>query len=302
MKTAAVVVAWHEPGLTANGLTSLMAMSVRPDISICIAQEFTAEEREEYEARVPPGVMTMFVNENLGFAQGVNTAMDLAIAQGADWALVLNNDATADRDCLEALIQAGCHDRVAVVSPAIRFMDSPDRLWYGGGRLSPHLTYTRHRGLHETVDRVPATSDTEYVPACCALYSTVAWRDVGPFNADYFMYFEDADWSVRARSRGWTLRYVGQVLASHAVGVSSGQRGSTGLSPNPAYYLARNPLRFALDAKPGLLKASRLAGYALVWTPYNVLRLARSRRWAVARAYCQGVRDGLRGEMGERTP
>jgi hypothetical protein len=277
-----------------------MDLSPGPDVSICIAQEFTTAERKEFEDQAPPGVMTLYIQQNIGFARSINLAMERAIGLGAEWVLVLNNDATVDHGCLEVCVNAGLDPCVGAISPAIRFMDSPDQLWYGGGRLNPRLGYPRHNGLHTKVGNVPPTSDTQYIPACCALYSTAAWRDVGPFKSEYFMYFEDVDWSVRARSRGWKLRYVGQVLASHAVGVSSGQRGSTGLTANPAYYLARNPLRFALEAEHLRLRASRVFGYAMVWSPYNALRLARARDLNVGRAYLEGLRDGLLGRMGPR--
>jgi GT2 family glycosyltransferase len=123
---------------------------------------------------------------------------------------------------------------------------------------------------------------------------------VGPYRADYFLYFEDTEWCARARGRGWRCQYHGEVLSSHAISVSSGQRGSLGLSENTAYYLARNPLRFALETPSVTLRANRLLGILTIWLGYNILRIVASRRWSVATAYLEGLRDGFMGRMGPR--
>jgi hypothetical protein len=67
-----------------------------------------------------------------------------------------------------------------------------------------------------------------------------------------------------------------------------------------AYYLARNPLRCALESKSLLRKISRVIGLLTVWAGFNVWRIIRSRNPAIARAYLLGLADGVRGRMGIR--
>ncbi len=297
---AAVVVVWRDEPLTFSSIESLAALEPGPDLIVCVAQEcspgFVATLRSRH-----PAVELVEVGDNLGFAGGVNTGMAVAVGREMDWVLLLNNDATVDARCLQVLLDEVVHEPdVAVAGPAIRVADRPDELWFGGGVHSARFAFTRHTGLRRPASHPPPTSDTDKGWGCCVLVSVAAWRALGPFRDDYFLYYEDVEWCRRARDAGWRCRYVGQVLCTHALGVSSGQRGSLGLSDNTAYYLARNPLRFALDTPEPVRRLTRVLGILVVWGSYNVLRIARTRRWSVARAYLQGTSDAAHRRMGPR--
>jgi len=227
--------------------------------------------------------------------------MEYAIANGVDWTLFLNNDAKVSADCLErCMAESRTGDRIAIVGPAITFATRPDSLWFGGGYVSDWFAFSRHQGLNKPVGAVPPSSDCGYIPACCALLSSAAWRSIGEFRSDYFMYYEDTEWCIRARADGWVCRYLGEVLCSHAVSASGGQRGSLGLTENMAYYLARNPLRFALETKNWVQRGSRVLGLVSVYGSFNAWRVWQSRDAAIAFAYLQGLLDAARGRMGRR--
>jgi GT2 family glycosyltransferase len=130
------------------------------------------------------------------------------------------------------------------------------------------------------------------------LISAKAWVSIGPFRADFFAYYEDAEWCQRATAAGWTCRYLGEVLCTHAAGVSSGLRGSFGLSEHTAYYKARNPLRFALETRAAPRRLSRVIGLMLVWNAYHAWRIAESRSRRVAQGYWRGIHDAFKGQMG----
>jgi GT2 family glycosyltransferase len=299
--TAAVVVAWHQPDLTIRALQSLAAMDVPPQVLVCVAQEFTALEMRQLRAEAPERTQIIVVDRNRGFCGGANLGIAAALEAGVDWVLLVNNDATVSPTCLgRCLDETRREAGVAVVGPAISLADSPGRLWYAGGRHSRHFAFTRHRGLRQTSANLPPSSDTDYVPGCCALISALAWRAVGPFREDYFAYYEDAEWGSRARALGWRCRYVGELLCAHDVGVSSQQRGSLGLSENTAYYLARNPLRFALETPSVFLRASRVTGLMTIWSAYNAWRVVRSGQVSVGGSYLRGLRDAVRGRMGPK--
>jgi GT2 family glycosyltransferase len=302
VRTAAIVVAWHQPEMTIEALRSLCGMEQVPDTIVCVAQELTTAERAAYEQLVPAEVETIFLDENIGFAPSVNLAMDRLAASGADWVLVLNNDAVVTTSCLrECLDVAIGSDRVAAIGPAVMHLDRPDRIWWAGGRLSNRWGITRHPHLDEAIDPLPLSGETQFIPGCCVLYSMAAWRELGGFVDDYFMYYEDAEWCLRARAAGWRLHYIDKPLCLHGVGASSGQRSNAVLSEGAAYFLARNPLRAALDARPASTRLSRTVAVLAIWGGYNLLRVMRSSNpCRVGRAYLAGLADGFRGHMGPR--
>ena len=299
VRTAAVVVDWRRPDDTRVALGSLAAMVPQPDVLVCVENGCTVEEMELVRMGAPPATKIIALPENIGFAGAVNLGVAQAVDAGADWILLLNNDAKVERSCLGRLLEeAARYPRVAAAGPAISFADRPDRLWFGGGEVSDWFAFSRHRGLMALSSDPPRSSDTGFITGCCMLVSAAAWRDLGPFRADFFAYYEDAEWCQRVRARGWRCRYVGEVLCTHAVSASSPERGSLSLSEMTAYYKARNPLRFALETRAFGRRLTRILGVLVVWNAYHAWRLLQLRQANVAEAYLRGITDAVRGHMG----
>ena len=299
---AAVVVNWHRPGDTLKALSSLASMNPAANLFICVENGNDAGETAQVRKAAPAGTVLIELAENNGFAGAVNIGVTRAIEAGAQWVLLLNNDAVALPECIgRCLIDAEQSPRTAAVGPAIAFAEDPSRLWYAGGEVSSWFAFTRHRGLLKSAANPPPSSETAFVTGCCMLISVEAWNEIGPFRADYFAYYEDAEWCQRARAQGWITRYVGEVLCLHAVSASAEQRGSLGLSVTSAYYLGRNPVRFALDTKSLPHRVSRVVGLMTVWNAYNAWRLLQGKRIAPAFAYLQGLQDAFRNRMGPKS-
>jgi GT2 family glycosyltransferase len=299
-RVAAVVVVWKSLGSTMQAIESLLAGTVTPDPLICIAQEL-AESDLELLATVVPGDGLIALQDNIGFASAANLGISRAADLGCDWVFLANNDATFGASCIASCREeAGRYEHVAVVSPAISYSERPNRLWFAGAAQSRLLAVVWHRGYFASASRPPPSSASDFIPSCSALMSVTAWVEVGPMRDDYFMYFEDVDWGERARQRGWQLRYLGEVLASHEMGGSSDHAASRYMSANTTYYLARNPLRFALETPALGLRVSRTFGVGVVWTLYNLTRIRPSDWPTSGRALVQGLLDGWRGRMGRR--
>jgi GT2 family glycosyltransferase len=301
VRTASLTVNWGSPKDTLLALRSLNAMTTRPDMIICVDNGSSVEHTSELRDGMPEGTVLIELDYNAGVATANNVGMAYALAHDIDWTLLLNNDAVVEPDCLIRCVhEATASRRIAIVGPAVTFVDRPEVLWFAGGEVSRWFAFPRHRGLGQPAATLPASSDTAYISTCCALVSSAAWRSIGTFRDDYFMYYDDTEWCQRATARGWRCRYLGVVLCSHAVSASGGHRGSLGLSENMAYYLARNPLRFALESAGLGRRTSRVIGLIAVYGTFNAVRAIQSRNPAVAVAYVQGLKDAVRGRMGRR--
>jgi GT2 family glycosyltransferase len=298
VKVGAVVVSWRDAEVTVHALRSIAEATPGFDTVVCVAQELTGEQLTVLRSAAPNVVLDV-VDSNLGYSGAANRGVDQVVAAGCDWVMLVNNDATIDPRALEVCLAAASREpRVAVIGPAVAFADEPEKLWYGGGIFNPIWGFTRHRGLGSPAKRPPATSRTGYVPGCCALLSAAAWKAIGPYRDDYFMYCEDVEWCQRARAAGWSCLYLGEVLCWHAVSVSAAQRGSLSLAPTSAYYLSRNSMRFAIETPNPVLRVARVAGTAAMWAA-NARRL-KGAPPKTAHAYATGLRDAVACRMGPR--
>jgi len=84
-----------------------------------------------------PAVQIIALTENLGYAGNNNVGIKAAMAQGADWVFVLNEDTILDPVCLEQLINIGESDtKTGIVGPIVYHHDEPTIIQSAGGVLS----------------------------------------------------------------------------------------------------------------------------------------------------------------------
>jgi GT2 family glycosyltransferase len=169
-------------------------------------------------------VELLALNENRRFAGGNNAGIQKAFADGADFVLLLNNDTIVDPDFLPALLaRFQSEEQCGMVVPKIYYHDPPDLLWYAGGEISFWTGTMRHRGIREA-DRgqYGTATETSYATGCCVLVSRELIARVGQLDESFFIYTEDADWSVRARRAGYRIMYEPHARIWHKLSVSAG--------------------------------------------------------------------------------
>lgn len=197
-----------------------------------------------------PDVDWSFHEENIGFAAAVNR---LARASSSPTFFLLNPDAELIGDlsgCRRALLDPG----VAAAAPWMQ--DGRHEPWDNAHR-EPNLVRTlvsyagwenrlgRRAPLSMTYAEQPHDVDG-YLTGAGLLISRNAWRAVGEFDEQFFLYGEEADWCRRAIQRGYRLRSVPEPGILHeAAGtvsdVASGtSRSAQLLHENRRRYLRRH--------------------------------------------------------------
>lgn len=227
MRTLAVVVlSWNGLALTRDTLASLAGCRVPEGwrLHTMVVDNASSDGSPQMVRDEFPHAELIALAENRRFAGGNNVAIARALEQGADAVMLLNNDVLADPDLLVKLLAALAeHPEAGAAAPLIYFAPPTDRIWYAGGRCTPWLAHSSHRGIHESDHGQYRTLEpTGYLTGCCLLATAEAWRKVGLLDESYFIYAEDADWSLRARAAGYTLLFVPTARLWHRVSASSG--------------------------------------------------------------------------------
>ena len=237
-----------------------------------------------------PGLRLIETGGNLGFAGGNNAGLHAALSMGAAYMWLLNNDTVVDPAALGALVDVMRADpSVGLAASKIYYQDEPGTLWYAGGFLSPLWGWSRHRGLGEPDEgQYDELTAVNFATGCSLLARARAVRAIGPLDERYFLYWEDIDWSARARRAGWRVVYVPGSRVWHKLGASTpGERRHVRWR-----YEGRNRLLFYRRQRPAAL--ARITPSTLLNAVYLVAR-GRPRDGL---ALAQGVLAAARGRTG----
>lgn len=197
-------------------------------------------------------IKVIYNKENLGFSEGNNVGIRYALENGADYVLLLNNDTIASADFLEKLVLAGESDeKIGFLGPKIYFYGDGSRqskIWFAGGEVNWLYNKGTMRGYGEMDEGqydLPAFQETEYVTGCCLLAKREALEKIGLMPNEYFLYYEDVDWSLRARRAGFKTVFVPAAKIWHKRSKSTVEG-----SPSYIYYHIRNGLILASKFAP----------------------------------------------------
>lgn len=163
--------------------------------------------------------------ENTGFTGGVNTGIEYAIKKGAEYVLLLNNDAVADKTWAHELLKtAGSHSEAGIVTSKFmridkKHIDSTGDFYTVWGLPFPRGRNEIDKGQYDDAREVFGGSGG------ASLYRTSMLKEIGLFDQDYFAYFEDVDISFRAQLAGWRVLYEPAAIAYHHVGATSSKMG-----------------------------------------------------------------------------
>lgn len=193
---------------------------------------------------------------NLGFTGGNNLGLQVASKTfNPEFFLLLNSDTLVDKDFLGQLYrQLKAQPEIGAIAPKTYFApgcefhrhsyqeeDLGKVIWFFGGIIDYSNLSCFHLGVDE-VDRGQFThqSDFHFLSGCCLLVRREVLSVSGVFDDRYFLYYEDADLSLRIKKAGFLLALCPTAIIWHKNGGSTSGSGSS----LQHFYLTRNRLLF----------------------------------------------------------
>lgn len=208
-----------------------------------IAEAGGVPEREMVFEGVNPKQRLVIVRagENLGFAGGNNVGIRYALACGAEYVLLLNNDVVVEPMALTYMVEMGENDKeVGVVGPKVYFYSNPKRIWSAGIVVEwGKGVYTIGYG-EEDSPSYGASGERDALSGCCLLVRKKVLEIIGLFDPDLFLFHEETDFCLRARAGGFKSIIVPKSVVYHKGGASISKTSSL-----LTYYLTRNLLYLA---------------------------------------------------------
>lgn len=185
-----------------------------------------------------PAVQIIKLVDNCGYAGNNNVGIEAAVAQGADWVFVLNEDTILAPDCLPKLVEAGESDpKIGIVGPMVYHHDEPNIIQSAGGVLGPYWD-SLHLAQNELdCGQYSQPHSVDWISGCAIMVRRAVIEQVGAIDERYFYYWEETEWCLRTGKAGWTVMHVPQAKLWHK-GVQRDYRPK----PSVTYYATRNRL------------------------------------------------------------
>ncbi|MFH1656626.1 MAG: glycosyltransferase family 2 protein [Candidatus Nealsonbacteria bacterium] len=248
--------------------------------------------------KLPNMDFKLIVNdENLGFAGGNNVGIKDCLKRGSDFIVLLNNDVILSNNLLQVLVNTVLkNEKIGIVSPKMYFAKGfefhKDRykeselgkvIWYAGGIIDENNVYSSHRGVDEVdLGQYDNEEETDFANAATVLIRSKLLEEIGLLDENFFLYWEDADLSQRAKLNNWKVVYTPKTHIWHKVSVAAGGPGG---EVND-YFLIRNRFVF------GFRYFSLRTKFALIRD--SILILLKGRKWQK-----MGVVDFYLGRLGK---
>lgn len=215
-----VIVNWRESEMTLRAVSGALEQSRPPDQIYVIdngSGDGSVDRLRQAFGDFGDKVVLLPNDRNVGFGAGCNIGIREAISAGHSHIWLLNNDAVPERDCLDNLLRTASTGPGTIGAVGSLLIDPH-------GNVSPHFgSWMRVGRLTCKNVEVPADLDRKYswCTAASLLLDAAAIAEIGGFDEDFFMYWEDADLNLRLREAGYSVVCAPDARVMHEAGSSS---------------------------------------------------------------------------------
>ncbi len=222
-----IILNWNLPVDTLACVNSLLAAGLPPQQILVVDNGSADNSLQQFDAAIP-AVPILPLTQNVGFAGGNNRGIEWALADGADWILLLNNDTEVAPTFFAKIAQSLSDSQAKLISPLIfyhpDYADGQDDVIWSAGDVEigrTLLTRPQYKNEHLSAN-LPAVLTVDFLTACALFVHRSVFAEIGQLDETFFMYGEDVDFCQRARLAGFELACATTAQVWHKVARSSG--------------------------------------------------------------------------------
>lgn len=282
-----LILNWNNYKDTTGCVESVLKINY-PNFRIVLIDNGSNDTSEEILRKRFPQLMLLQTGDNLGFTGGNNIGIKYALKQKADYVLILNNDTVVEPGFLEPLVNSGEEDKnIGLINPLI-FRFGTDAIDFAGGKISKFTS----RALH--TDNLLEKPD--YLTGSCLLIKREVFEKIGLLDERFFLYFEDVDFSLRAKEANFKLKVEVSSKILHKISATTGKN----YNPRNVYYTTRNSYYFISKHFSWLEKVTKYLGLTLVCFKICLNPFIRNypEKLLTSKAVFLAIKDFLSGKFG----
>ena len=200
---------------------------------------------------------------------------------------MLDNDIVADSNALKELVELGeKYRKIGILGSVNYYYNNPEEIYHLGNMLNWKTWLFRH--IYEK----ELTNSNTYFVDCVATSSLLIKKeiinDIGMLDPEYFCYFNDIDWCLRAKKSGYRICFLRNSKIWHKVSHSTNK-----ISGFKIYYTTRNMIRLIKKNAPHKKYIIFLLYLFIYFLPRNLVLLILQKNISILSSLLKGLRDGL---------
>lgn len=288
-----ISVNFNQIQVTFELLESLRNISY-PNLEIILVDNGSKENSSVLISNNFPEVTYIFSEKNLGFSGGNNLGIQ---ASKGEFLFFINNDAEITEGCIESLLDLFKKvPKLGIVSPRIcydpKLTDNQQIIQYAGA-THVHPMTARNQILGEKqIDQgqFKEAKETAYVHGAAMMVKRDVVEKVGKMPEEFFLYYEELDWSEQIRNAGYKVYVEPNALVFHKESLAVGKNSTL-----KTYYHTRNRIFF--------VRRNRSWNQIIIFylflffftIPKNSLVFLKNREWGHISAFYRGIWWNLAG-------
>ncbi len=211
-----VLVNWNGRADTMACLESLMLQQYAA-LRVIVVDNGSSDGSVEAIRAAFPQVTVLEAGANLGFSRGNNLGLERAVAEGADFVWLLNNDTVAPPDtCGKLVAKAAVEPKAGLIGSVLYYMHDPAKVQaWGGGELTVWLGRSTH------FVKPTSLGPNSYLTFASVLIPREVLLRVGILYEGSFMYWDDSDFALRVTEAGYGLAVAEDTAILHKEGGSA---------------------------------------------------------------------------------
>lgn len=205
-KVTAVIPTHNRKRYLVECLRALRASTYR-NLSVVVVDDGSNDGTRAAVNRLFPSVSVVEGDGNLWWAGAMNVGIKYALAHGASYVLVLNDDVLLHERAVEALVECATKNARAIVASLILVHGDEKTVWCAGGDF--HWPWPGEVMLGSGQIKNDDFADirpVEWAPGMGTLLPRSVFSDVGLYDARNMpQYLADADYIARAKKAGYRV-------------------------------------------------------------------------------------------------
>ena len=271
-----------------NGLKDTCALiesiPFNEKMEVIVVDNASKQDEASFIQKQYPQVKVIRSKNNLGFAGGNNLGINAAKGK---YLFLINNDTIfKDFNILALIDRLELSHNIGMVCPKIRFIWGTNPIQFAGYTPLSKIT-VRNQAIgygEEDKGQYNTAHPTPYAHGAAMLIKRDTIDKVGLMPEDYFLYYEELDWSMMFTRAGYEIWYDPASTIYHKESQSTGQN-----SPLRTYYITRNRLLLVKRNWLGIYKYLAYCYLTCIVAPRDIIKYTLTGRFDLSKAVCKGL-------------